>query len=303
MDVTIRLLGMLAVLLFGTGLRRSGILDRRRTATLNAVTYYVALPALVFTAMYDQNIVAILTPQLFGGVVGVLLLTAGTAYVITTRWNSPDRKSVALVQSYHSNLGYLGLPLVAATFDADVTAIASVILGIGSLVQVPITVTLLTTITGADTRWAARVVELVKNPVLLTLIAGIVVGTAGIEVASPVTAGLDVIAALAFPLALLVVGASLQSSAASIDYRESGTVVALKLAVMPAFAWVVFSMLQVGTPTFTAVVVMLGMPTAVSTYVFSAELGGDRNFASLNVFLTTLVSVATLFVLITLVTA
>jgi len=46
---------------------------------------------------------------------------------------------------------------------------------------------------------------------------------------------------------------------------------------------------------------MLGTPTAVSTFVFANELGGDREFASLNVFVTTLASVATLFVLITLV--
>jgi len=46
---------------------------------------------------------------------------------------------------------------------------------------------------------------------------------------------------------------------------------------------------------------MLRTPTAVSTFVFANELGGDREFASLNVFVTTLASVATLFVLITLV--
>ena len=46
---------------------------------------------------------------------------------------------------------------------------------------------------------------------------------------------------------------------------------------------------------------MLG-PTAVSTYVFAAQLDGDEEFASLNVFTTTVALIATLFVLITLVT-
>ncbi len=59
--------------------------------------------------------------------------------------------------------------------------------------------------------------------------------------------------------------------------------------------------LAVDAATFTASIVMLGMPTAASTYVFATELGGDEEFASLNVFTTTVASIGTLFVLIVLV--
>ena len=43
---------------------------------------------------------------------------------------------------------------------------------------------------------------------------------------------------------------------------------------------------------------MFGAPTAVSTYVYVSELGGDTEFASMNVFVTTLTSLVTLFVLL-----
>ena len=134
--------------------------------------------------------------------------------------------------------------------------------------------------------------------VLATLVAGLAVGSLGLPVPGPLTAGLDVLGALALPVALLCVGASLQIDLPSVDVGASGAVVATKIAVMPALAWVTFSVLSVDAATFTAVIVMLGTPTAVSTYVFANELGGDEEFASLNVFLTTLASVGTLFVLI-----
>jgi len=89
----------------------------------------------------------------------------------------------------------------------------------------------------------------------------------------------------------------------NVDIGTTASVVAVKVACMPAIAWAVFSLLDVGAATFTAGVVMLGMPTAVSTYVFAAELGGDAEFASLNVFVTTVASVLSLFVLIELVAA
>jgi hypothetical protein len=301
MEVLVRLLALLALLLVGTGLRQSGILDDARTAWLNAIAYYVALPALIFVSTYDRSIGELLSVALLVGLLVVLFATALLAWAVHRNRSSSARRSVAVVQSYHSNLGYLGLPLVAATFGPDVTAIASVILGVVSLVQVPLTILVLTTVNGADTSIARELGGLVKNPVLASLIAGLAVGSSGLVVPTSVASGLDVVGALALPLALLCVGASLQVDSRVPDLGPTASVVALKVGCMPALAWGVFSLLEVDLATFTASVVMLGTPTAVSTYVFASELGGDEAFASLNVFATTLVSVATLFVLIALV--
>ncbi len=301
MEVLVRLLGLLALLLAGTGLRRVGVLDATRTDRLNTATYYLALPALVFVATYDQSVLDILSVALLAGVLVALLGTAATAWIVHRGRSNPARRSVAIVQSYHSNLGYLGLPLVAATFDAEVTAVASVILGVGSLTQVPLTVIVLSTVNGADANLGGELASLARNPVLLALVAGVAVGSAAVTVPGTLALGLDGLGSLALPLALLCVGASLRVDAPAIDYGATGSVVALKTLCMPAIAWVAFSLLGVGAPTFTAGVVMLGTPTAVSTYVFAHELGGDAAFASLNVFVTTVASVASLFLIIALV--
>ncbi len=289
---------MLAVVLAGTGLRAAGVLDADRTARLNALTYYVALPALIFTATYDRSVGELLSPALLAGLLIVLLATAALAWVVhRDRWSRP-RRSVAVVQSYHSNLGYLGLPLVAATFDGEVTAIASVILGIGSLVQVPLTVLVLVGLNDADTRVRNELREVATNPVLASLATGLAVGEIGVAVPTSVAAGLDGLGALALPLALLCVGASLELDLPSVDVGATLSVVGLKIALMPVLAWIVFSALAVDPATLTAGVVMFGTPTAVSTFVYSNELGGDEGFASLNVFVTTVASIGSLFVLI-----
>ncbi|ELZ18695.1 AEC family transporter [Natrinema limicola] len=301
MEVVGRLLALLAVLLVGAGLRTTGILDRRRTELLNAFAYYVALPALIFVSTYDRAIGELLSPALVGGLLFVLFTTVGLAALVHRNRDSSARRSVAIVQSYHSNLGYLGLPLVAATFDASVTAIASVVLGVVTLTQMPLTILVLSTLNGADVSLAKELRGLATNPVLATLVGGLAVGSLGLSVPSAAATGLDAVGSLALPIALLCVGASLQVDPADIDLEATATVVALKIGLMPVLAWAVFSTLAVDSATFTASVVMFGTPTAVSTFVFANELGGDREFASLNVFVTTLLSIATLFVLITLV--
>ncbi len=298
MDVIIRLLGLLVLLGAGTGLRLLGVLEETRTARLNALAYYVALPALLFVATYDQPIGSLVSVALAGGVVVVFLATAGIAWVFHAREATPARRSVAVVQSYHANLGYLGVPLIAATFDDGVTAAASVILGVGALVQVPLTVAILVAVNGTETSVRAQSRRLLANPVLLALVAGLGVGSAEIAVPDTAVAGLDVLAAFALPLAVLCVGASLDPDLPTFDRRATGRTTVLKMACMPAIAWVVFATLGVDADAFVAAVVMLAMPTAVSTYVFSSELGGDARFASVNVFATTVVSVATLALVI-----
>lgn len=293
-----RLLGLLVLLAAGVGLRAGGVLDETRTRRLNDAAYYVALPALVFVSTADRAIGDLLTPSLVAGPVAIVLGTAGLAWVLHRRRTDRERRGVAIVQSYHSNLGYLGFPLVAATFGDDVTAVASVVLGVVSLTQVPLTIGVLTGINEAEGSVAGELTALAENPVLLTLVLGLTVGSLGVAVPGTLTTALDAVGSLALPLALLCVGASLRLDRPDGDLGTSAAVVALKIAWMPALAWVVLSALGVGAAAFTAAVVMFGTPTAVSTYVFANELGGDPEFASLNVFLTTLGSIATLFVLI-----
>lgn len=297
--VVLRLASLLALLVLGAGLRAVGVLDDRRAGRLNAVAYYVALPALIFVSTYAYSIGEIVTPALVVGVFVVFFGTVASALVVHRNRSVAERRGVAVVQSYHSNLGYLGVPLIAATFGDEVTAAASAILGLVSLVQVPMTVFVLSTSNGAATTVRAEVRRVLTTPVLVSLVAGLGVGSTGVAVPGILAGGLDLLGGFALPLALLCVGASLEFDVPTVDVGASAAVIALKIVVMPVIAWGVFWGLPVDATTFTAGVVMFATPTAVSTFVFAAELGGDEAFASLNVFLTTLLSMGTLFVLFT----
>ena len=263
--------------------------------------FYVALPALVFTSVYGQPLGDLLSPAL---VVGLWLVVFGTAVVAwyVHRYFSPDsRRGVAVVQSYHTNVGYLGLPLVALTFGEQTTAVASLVLGIVAVTQLPLTVLLLVSVNDGDVRLRDEVGNLCRNPVLVALLVGMAASTLNVAVPAAAADGLGALSELALPIALLCVGASLPLDVASVNPSATGAIVALKLAWMPALAWAVFSALGVAAQTFVAAVVMLAMPTAVSTFVYAGELGGDDQFASVNIFVTTVASLGSLFVLLQLV--
>ena len=290
MEVLRRLGFLLALLAVGYAARRAGLLTERRTEWLTGVAFYVALPALVFGATYDRPLAALLSPALLAGVPLVICGTAVIAWLVARREPSQARRSVAIVQSYHANLGFLGVPLVALTLGEAATAVASVVLGVSLFVHVPLTILTLVAINDADASVRGELAELATNPVLVALVAGLAASAAGLSLPGTVDAGLGILGEFALPLALLGVGASLEVDAGALDPGATGSVVALKVAVMPALAFGVFTLLAASQAAVATAVLMFGMPSAVSTYVYANELGGDARFASVNVFATTVAS-------------
>lgn len=288
---------LLALLAVGWLARAAGLLDERRRELVTAAAYYVALPALVFDSTYDQPLIRLLSPTLVVGVWGVIGAMVVVGWVAHRDVPSPAVRSAAVVQSYHTNLGYFGLPLVAATLGETATATASLVLGVGALAQIPLTIAVLVTLADAEVSLRTEVRTILTNPVILALVVGLAAGQVGLSVPAPAGTALGLVASLALPLALLGVGSSLQLDALGADAERTSTVVVLKLLVMPALAWLTFTALGADRPTLQAGVAMLAMPTAVSTYVYVSEHGGDERVASANVIATTLASLATLFVL------
>lgn len=285
---------MFALVLLGLVARRGGVLTDGRNERLGQLAFYVLLPALVFSSTHDRDLAALVSPELVLGLVAVIVSLLALAWV-ANRNGDDDRRSVALVQSYHGNLGYFGVPVVAATLGATAAATASVVLGLAALVQIPVTVLVLVTINDADASVAGELRSVATNPVLLTLAASLAVAALDVTVPTAVDAGLGSLSALALPVALLAVGGSLRATGYGASLGRTGRVVALKVVVMPALAWLVFTTLAVDPLVRDTAVVMLGAPTAVSTYVYATEIGGDATFASLNVFATTLAALGTLF--------
>jgi len=301
MDLFGRFLYMLCLVAIGAGARHLGVLTEARNDRLSQLAFYLLLPALIFSSTYDERLGAIFSVELAVATVVTIGFVLVLAWV-TNRGRSDERRSVALVQSYHGNLGFFGLPVVATTLGSDAVATATLLLGVAALVQVPLTILVLVRINEADAALGDELRSLATNPVLLTLAAALVFAAVGLSLPGPVDAGLEWLSAFALPTALIAVGGSLDAVTADLSLTRTGRVVGIKTVAMPLVAWTVFSTLGVDPLTRQVGVVMFGAPTAVATYVYAAELGGDEQFASMNVFATTVAAILSLFVLLQLVT-
>jgi len=291
---------MLALVGAGLAGRRLGVLTAHRNERLGQVAFYVLLPALVFSSTYDKRLGELLSVELVVGLVVVLGTLIALSW-LANRGGRNDVRSVAVIQSYHGNFGYFGVPVVAATLGSAAAATASVILGLGALIQIPLTILVMVRLNDTEADLAGELRNLATNPILLTLAVGLGFATLDRGIPTAAASGLGLLSEFALPVALLAVGGSLDPQGHEIPLSRTGVVVGLKVLAMPLVAWLVFTGLGTETVTRNASIVMFGAPTAVSTYVYAAELGGDEAFASVNVFATTVASILTLFVLLSLI--
>ncbi|WP_435101648.1 AEC family transporter [Halarchaeum sp. P4] len=298
MDLAVKILYMLSLLGVGLGARHLGVLTEERADYLTSFAFYVALPALVFDSTASTPLSDVLSVAMVASFLVVLLGVAGVGWLVHQRVPTRAERSVAIVQSYHTNFGFLGLPIVAMTLGSVATAKASILLGIGALIQIPLTIVLLTSMNDADASLRDELEGVARNPVIAALLLGLGFAAFSLPVPAAANTVLDGVSVFALPAALLSVGASLTLSLDDVDVSTVGSVVVLKVLLMPLLGLAALSVLTSDAVTVQAGAVMLAMPTAVSTFIYANELGGDARLASTNVFVTTVCSLGVVFVLL-----
>lgn len=298
MSLLARLGYLLALLGVGALARSAGLLTGARRDGLNSAAFYLVLPALLFDSIYDEPLEALLSPPLVGGLFVVFAATAGIAWAVHRRVEPRSVRSVALVGSYHTNFGYLGLPLVALTLGDAAAAKGGVILGFGALTQACLTVVVLIVINEANAAISTEIRKILTNPVVLALAAGLLVSYYEVPIPGTAASAIAAIAGVALPIALLLVGSSLDPDIRVGDYRTLASVVGLKTLFMPTIGWATYTAFGVAPAALKAGVVMFAAPTALSTFIYAGELGGDERFASIVIFVSTITSIGTIFVVL-----
>lgn len=286
------------ILILGYICKQIGILNNNRINILNKIAFYVALPALVFHSIYKRPLDKIFSPPLLAGFLATILLMVIVSWKVHSKTEKREKRSVGIVQSYHGNIGYMGLPVVSKALGSAAGAKASLLLGFGSITQILMTMAIFAYINSAKAKFSQEVKRIFLNPVVISLLFGIAISIVGISPPKTIDTALSWISESALPIALLGVGASIEMKRRFDDLKTVSSVLGLKIIMMPVIGWILLSLLGVGELGIESGVLMLGMPTAVSTFIYAKELGGNGELASLNISTTTLASVASITALL-----
>ncbi len=132
--------------------------------------------------------------------------------------------------------------------------------------------------------------NIITNPIILGILAGVPFSLFDISLPTVITATVDTVAKTATPMALLAIGASFSMAEAKKKLAPSLWASFIKLLALPAIFLPVAVFLGFRDSALVAILVMLGSPTTVTSYVMAKNMDNDGVLASNIVMLATLLS-------------
>ena len=130
--------------------------------------------------------------------------------------------------------------------------------------------------------------ELLRNPLILSTLAGLVANLAGLKFPEAVATTLQRIGLAALPLGLMATGAGLHFGRLKAGPGLAAALMAVRHAVLPALAIGLTAALALPPEQRTIIVLFAALPTASSAYVLAARMGGDGGYVAGLVTLSTL---------------
>lgn len=122
--------------------------------------------------------------------------------------------------------------------------------------------------------------ELLRNPLILSTLAGLVANLIGLKFPEAVATTLQRIGLAALPVGLMAVGAGLRLGGLKASPGLAAALLSLRHAVLPAIAIGLTAALALGGEQRLIVVLFASLPTASSAYVLAARMGGDGAFVA-----------------------
>lgn len=297
------------VIALGAILLRTGFVSSAFLREANRVTYWLGLPALLFSSLATSlHEAGGARPMLFAMLAATFLVVV-SAYLLAWLLRSPVASIGTFVQgAFRGNLAYIGLPIVytlpdvpgATGFSVRASAVVAVapmivlynVLGVAVLLasQHPPNFRMVIPL--------AR--QLATTPPLIATLAGIAFALSGLTLPPSVGLAFEWLGQMALPLALLGIGGALVQAYGNVlqSWRLPAGAALIKTFLAPVLGYLVGRQFGLRGIELGIVAVFLATPTAAISFTMAAELKGDESLASGAILFSTFLSLISLSVIV-----
>lgn len=296
----------------GFGLVRTKLFSPDDMRVLGRFVMTIAFPALIFHSVVTRPLAEVLNPDymITYGLAGLVMIGLSFSVFSLLGWDARTRAAGVMGASCPNN-GFVGYAFFLLAMPDQATLIVVLNFLVENILIVPICLMLLRSAEDDQGAGLSRIAgilwSVLKTPLIIALLLGIVVNLAGLGLPKPVEHFTGILAGAASALGLIVIGGALASLPPATRFARAGFVALGKVAVAPAVAALVaFGLTGLGvvalSPQMFAIVVLLAaMPTFTIFVVFAQELRLE-GFASVVLAIATLSAFVSLSVLLALLT-
>ena len=298
---------MFLLVALGAVLQRTEFVSVNFLREANRVTYWLGLPALLFSQLAGSFHEAAGAKPMLVAMLGATLLSIVAGYLAAWAMRVPEAAAGTFVQgAFRGNLAFVGLPIIFTLPDAPLGAgltvrSAAVITVAPIMVFYNVAAVVVLLLSQHPISWKMVrpfLKQLATTPPLLATVAGVSFALMGWKLPASVDKTFASLGEMALPLGLLGVGGSIVTSRLGGAWRRPLASALVKTVAGPALGWVVGRGLGLGALELKMVMILMACPAAIVSYTMALEMKGDEAIASGAIVLSVFTSLVTLAVIV-----
>lgn len=280
-------------LIVKTGLMKADVGD-----ALSDFVFKIAVPLLLFRTIAEADFHGASPFRLWIAYFSGVAVTWTAGHIAATRFFGRDDRIGVLagVSSAFANTIFVGLPLVQRTVGNEGLVPLSILIAVHLPVMMVIGTIMMERaerkIAGKGERSMLKLfrqigLNLVRNPLVIGLVAGAAVHLAGLPMPLPVASIVDQLAGVAGPVALVSLGMALERYGVSGNVGIASVTSAFKLVLLPCCVWAASHLVGLTGSWTAALVLIAAVPTGVNAWLIANRFGVGHSLAASTITVTT----------------
>lgn len=285
------------ILLLGYVLKVKGIIDDNVVKKMNIILFYVALPALLFRDIASADLkdffdVKLLALAISSSLISFIVIWIGAEHFIK------EKSSIgSFVQgAFRSNFALIGLALATSVGGNDVVIKGALVTAFIVPLFNILSVIVLTLRSNVESKFNLKstLANISKNPLIIGIVLALPFCILDIKIPVIINTSLNYMANIATPIAMLAIGGTISVGQIKNKKFKIALIASfIKIVILPVVFLPIAILLGLRGSALLILYILLGSPTAVSSYVMACNMNADAELAADIFIITTLFSVVT----------
>ena len=280
----------------------TSLADRKLTKQADAIVFKIFLPCMLFYNVYQSDIGAEIHSRIklcIWAAGGLLILFVLLCLIVPKVVKQENQQGVVIQGIFRSNYVIFGVAVVQNMYGVKSTTTAAIL----SAILVPMynfLAVVALSIFGEkrETDWKKIILDIVKNPLIISSVLGIIFSLLGIRLPTAVDTTVQDLAKLSTPIAFMILGGDLDFSKVKGNLKVASVVLTIKLVILPFIMIPMIVMMGYRDADLLSGLLAYQTPVAVSSYIMAQQAGADGQLAGQLVVFSSVLSIFTLFVTI-----
>ncbi len=287
---------LLILMLTGAFIRKINVIDETTVKKMNGAVFKVFLPALIFNNIYNSSIDDIKNIGTALYTSGVIFFSFILATAVVCLMEKDNKKRGAMIQGIcRSNFVIFGVPLCVSLCGESISGKISIAAAIVVPLLNVMSVIVLEIFRGGKPELKKIIKGIITNPLIIASVIGILTLASGIKLNKIIAASVGDVSKIATPLALILLGASINLKRVKGNIKQLVTAITGKLIVMPFVGITIAALMGMRGGDIALLIAALSSPTAVSSYPMALQMDSDGELAAQIVAFGTTLCIITVF--------